>query len=272
MKDELKPDVWQSKYEATQNAIAKLTRIIADAKLDVMLIVGDDQHELFLDDCIPTFTVFRGDEIWDLPQEHETLSPSHQAGKWAVHSDVPDAYPCQPDLAEWIIKHLMTAEFDVAQFTRQPEGRSLGHAWTFVRRRLMDREKPIPMVPVMINTYFPPNQPTPKRCYALGQALRAAVESWPEPMRVGVVASGGLSHFVVDAELDRAVLQAMQDHDLETLSNLPATKLESGSSEILNWIIAAGALENKTMTLLDYIPGYRSPAGTGCGMAFASWS
>ena len=35
----------------------------------------------------------------------------------------------------------------------------------------------MPIVPVALNTYFPPNQPRPRRCYALGQAIRAAVRS-----------------------------------------------------------------------------------------------
>jgi hypothetical protein len=47
--------------------------------------------------------------------------------------------------------------------------------------------------------------------------------------------------------------------------------LQSGSSEILNWIAAGGALEGLRMELVDYIPGYRSEGGTGVGMAFAKW-
>jgi len=49
-------------------------------------------------------------------------------------------------------------------------------------------------------------------------------------------------------------------------------ELRSGNSEILNWIAAAGALEGLTPTVLDYVPGYCTTAGTGAGMAFAQWS
>jgi len=61
----------------------------------------------------------------------------------------------------------------------------------------------IPMVPVMINTFFPPNQPTPARCYALGRSLRKAIDSWDSDKRVAVIASGGLSHTIMDEEIDR---------------------------------------------------------------------
>ena len=47
----------------------------------------------------------------------------------------------------------------------------------------------------------------------------------------------------------------------------------SGTSETKNWITVAGILAETEleMNLLDYVPSYRSEAGTGCGMAFASW-
>jgi len=62
----------------------------------------------------------------------------------------------------------------------------------------------IPIVPLVVNTYYPPNQPTPRRCFALGSAVRKAIESFTLDFRVGILASGGLSHFTVDEELDQA--------------------------------------------------------------------
>ena len=43
------------------------------------------------------------------------------------------------------------------------------------------------------------------------------------------------------------------------------------SAEIRNWIVAAGAAEGLRMQWHEYVPLYRTPAGTGCGMAFAEW-
>ncbi len=79
----------------------------------------------------------------------------------------------------------------------------------------------IPVVPVFLNTYYPPNQPTPGRCYKLGQAIRQAVESFPGNARVGVIASGGLSHFTVDEELDGRIIRALRQKDVAALRDLP---------------------------------------------------
>ena len=91
---------------------------------------------------------------------------------------------------------------------------------------------------------------------------------------MAVIASGGLSHFVVNERLDRRVLDgiAAGSTGAGLLVGISRDELRSGNSEILNWIVAAGALEGLTPTVLDYVPGYRTPAGTGAGMAFAQWS
>ena len=111
------------------------------------------------------------------------------------------------------------------------------------------------MVPVMVNTYFPPNQPTPGRCYDLGRCIREAIESWDSDARVAVMASGGLSHFVVDEDIDRRTLKALAEKDADGLRSLPREKLRSGTSEILNWVALGGAAEPMDMTLVDYVPG-----------------
>ena len=60
MDSELAPAVWADKYEAVQRAIEDLSHSLRDAEPDVIVLIGDDQEELFLDDCIPTFSVFWG--------------------------------------------------------------------------------------------------------------------------------------------------------------------------------------------------------------------
>ena len=129
------------------------------------------------------------------------------------------------------------------------------------------------MVPVFVNTYYAPNPITPKRCASLGRALHRAISAFPGDLRVGIFASGGLSHFIVDEELDIAVLKALRTHDLDYLGGLDPKRLQAGSSEIRGWICAAAAsaaagLEVKWM---DYIPAYRTPALTGIGLGFARW-
>jgi 3-O-methylgallate 3,4-dioxygenase len=269
--DELTPEVWQRKYDATQVAVAELSEVLKAADPDCLIVVGDDQAELFSEHSMPAIAVFWGSEIVDLPRDLTDVPASRAAAMWAKHATEREAYPVPAALGKHIVEHLVGVGFDITQMDAQPEGHGVGHAFTFVRLRLMG-EQIIPILPVMLNTYFPPNQPTAARCYALGQAIRDAVAAWPEDLRVGVVASGGLSHFVVDEELDRDFLDAVAKHDGDAIGAIPESKLQSGSSEIKNWIVAAGALSNLQFSLIDYVPGYRSQAGTGCGMAFGRWS
>jgi hypothetical protein len=193
-----------------------------------------------------------------------------KAAMWAQHTDTRETYPVASKLALHLIDSLVLDEFDVAQMAVQREGRSLGHAFTFPRLRMMG-EQITPLVPVMINTYYAPNQPSPRRCYMLGRALRRAIESYPEDVTVAVMASGGLSHFVVDEELDRRILDGLKARDVDSLVTIPRRYMRSGTSESLNWIAAGGALEGLSMDVVDYVPAYRSTAGTGVGMAFAAW-
>ncbi|HTE86298.1 MAG TPA: extradiol ring-cleavage dioxygenase, partial [Dehalococcoidia bacterium] len=106
----------------------------------------------------------------------------------------------------------------------------------------------------------------------LGQMVRRALESWPGPEKIGVAGNGGLSAGVLREELDRRILEALRTRDVTELGSLPYKWIQGPTGEIYNWIGAAGVLEGLHMRVIDYIPAYRSPAGTGCGMAFATWT
>lgn len=273
IEQELTPAIWEHKYQRCQQAVEALAEFLVKANADIALVIGDDQRELFRDDGIPAFACFTGQELVDMPPGGEALErmpKGIRAASWAAHGDSPQHHPVQNELSAHVAGRLARDDFDVTVFSQQPAGRSLGHAFTFPRYRL-GLPATTPMVPVFVNTYYPPNVPSAARCYELGRALRRAVESWPDDRRVAVVASGGLSHFVVDEELDHQVLDAFVSRDAAVLGSLSRDQLRSGTSEILNWIVAAGALEDLAATVLDYVPGYRSPAGTGAGMAFARW-
>jgi 3-O-methylgallate 3,4-dioxygenase len=273
IEEELEPSVWAAKYQRCQEAVAALSRRLSDAAVDVAVVIGDDQQEMFQHDGTPTFACFLGTELTDMPPDAERLErmpAGIRAASWAAHSDRPERHKVCTELSRLVIAALVVADFDPLSFTEQPPGRTLGHAFTFPRYRLgLPPETPI--TPIFINTYFPPNVPSARRCYELGRVVRDAVASWTSDARVAIIASGGLSHFVVDEELDRRFLSALQRSDSDTLGALPRKQLRSGNSELLNWIAAAGALEERQFTLVDYIAGYRTPAGTGTGMAFGYW-
>jgi 3-O-methylgallate 3,4-dioxygenase len=270
---ELEPDVWERKYQRAQAAVESLSAALKAAGADLALVIGDDQRELFVDDGIPAFACFTGTELVDMAPDAEAfakLPRGIQAAYWAVHGEQQGIHQVARELSAHIAERLALADFDLTVFTRQPAGRTLGHAFTFPRYRL-GLPASTPIVPLFVNTYYPPNVPSAARCYDLGRALRRAVESWESDARVAVIASGGLTHFVIDEAFDREVLHSITAKDAAGLAGLPRDKLRSGNSEILNWVTAAGALEGLEPYVVDYVPGYRTPAGTGTGMAFARW-
>jgi hypothetical protein len=266
---EVTPEKWQARYEACQRGIATLAETLAGVAPDMVVIVGDDQEELFHEDNLPALSVFWGDTLANNPQHYvESVSPALRAAAWAYGEA--KTYPIGSDLGKHLIESLIDQGFDVAHSRVLKPGQGMGHAFSFVYGRLMNG-KSIPVVPIMLNTYYPPNQPTPKRCYDVGRAVRRAIETWPQDASVAVIGSGGLSHFVIDEELDQQIIKALQAKDVEAIRALPRHRLNSGTSEIRNWITTAGAVEHLSMQLIDYVPCYRSPAGTGCAMGFAQW-
>ncbi len=179
------PEVWERKYQRVQAAIESLSAALAGPPTRTWpLVIGDDQRELFVDDGIPAFACFTGTELVDMAPDAETFARiprGIQAAYWAVHGEEQGIHPVATELSAHIAERLALDDFDLTVFTRQPAGRTLGHAFTFPRYRL-GLPASTPIVPVFVNTYYPPNVPSAARCYDLGRALRRAVESW-QPTR-----------------------------------------------------------------------------------------
>jgi len=270
--EEIAPGKIAARVDACRQHLDRLAAEIAAARLDALVVVGDDQREQYLDDNLPAFLVYHGKSIVNTVLDLPAGAPEYWRRARAIYHepDGPKEYPVAAALGLHLVGALIRDEFDVASGTTLPRPRGEGHAFGFVHRRLMP-DAVVPIVPFVVNTYYPPNQPTPRRCHALGISIRRAIEAWQEDARVGILASGGLSHFTVDEALDRGVLDACRTGDGEALATLPAGRLNSGNSEIRNWIVAAGAAGGLTTRWQAYEPLYRTAAGTGCGMAFAAW-
>ena len=165
----------------------------------------------------------------------------------------------------------MADEFDVAAMKSLPKPET-PHAFGFVFRRIM-RDRPIPTVPVLINTFYPPNQPSVRRCYAFGKSILRAIQGWDSDLRVALIASGGLTHFVIDETIDRLFFDALEAHDIGPIVELGEAIFQDGTSEIKNWMPLAGAMAELRFkpTVIDYVPCYRSEAGTGNAMGFVHW-
>lgn len=289
--DRVNQKVFNEQYAACQRGIDTLARTLREAKPDLAIIVGNDQEERFFDDNMPAISIYCGStwtmKPWTLP---DYLPEAFRVSMWG-YGESEKVCAIDTEAAEHLAESLIYQDFDISisryeqpsyggtvgpagylNYKRETKTRphGMGHAFAFVVRRLMDQHY-IPFVPISLNTCYPPNQPTSTRCYDLGRAIGRAVATMGGGKRVAIIGSGGLSHFVVDEELDRAALQAMKMRDRAALAALPRHRLQSAASEIKTWIAAAGALEHLAMETVEYVACRRTPAGTGGGWGFARW-
>ena len=261
-----------ARFRDVQQAMQRMQAEVASAKLDALVIVGDDQYELFRDEHMPAIAIYYGETIRNAPQK--TIAEGdwyRRAQNRRLEEGAEAHYPCQRPLALHLIDELVQREFDVSALSGLSANQHEGHAYSFVHRWYL-KGVPLPIVPVFLNTYNAPNPPLPKRCVKFGAALKEAIASYPEDLRVGVLASGGLSHFAVDEAMDRAVIDALRAKDHAFLAALDPRKLKAGSSEIRNWLVVGRAADELDLSWVSYTPAYRTPALTGTGLCFARWS
>ena len=267
------PENFKAAAARCEAHLDKMADELTAAEVDVALVIGDDQGELFPLSNTPMISVYYGEEIatndvWgrdDKPEWMNRMAVGYRMDK--VHR-----FPAAPDLAHDLIDGLVAQEVDIAAASKvdDPVTAGFGHAFGFIAERLF-KGKSIPMLPVLLNTYFPPNVMRSSRAFALGDMIRTALRESEADLRVAVIASGGLSHFVVDEELDRQVLAGIEPGRSELLTRIQPCALQSGSSEILNWIMTAGAVDHLPLAWTEYEPVRRTPAGTGTGIGFAAW-
>jgi 3-O-methylgallate 3,4-dioxygenase len=275
LEKECTDEKFETRFNACQQAIAHLGQTLSDAKPDVCVILGDDQMESFNDENMPSFCIYYGESVDDTGTTGR-FRAMYSDPAYANRPSQRMTHPTDASLGEHLIESMIRNEFDVARSNKLPVGRgdgTIGHAFYYVYRRLMDNDV-TPNVPVLVNTYYPPNAPTAKRCYKFGQALRQAIEEWDSDRRVAVFASGGLSHTVIEEELDARIIDGLRHDDLEKLTDYPDERFRGGTSEIKNWIALAGSMSGTglSMDMVDYVPCYRTEAGNGCAMGFAEWA
>jgi Catalytic LigB subunit of aromatic ring-opening dioxygenase len=249
-----------TKWKRCMGAIDALRQKLESWAPDVLVIVADDQHENILDDANPPFTVYLGDGF------EASVSLSYFKEPKSANRT---KYKTDPKLAAGLLDHLMDAGFDPAYSKMLRYEGGMGHAFARILKFLTP-DASLPVVPIMVNTYFPP-APSANRCVAFGKALATAIGAVPADVKVAVIGSGGLSHTLIDETLDQGVLTALKANDLAALGALPSKSLVAGTSEIRNWVITAAAAD-RPATVVDYVPCYRMPTGIGCAMGFAYWN
>lgn len=276
-------DIREARLAHSARALDRLAEIFAGVAPDVAVLFGNDQNELYLDDVKPAFTIMGATAFENRPRSDAQKNRLPPGIALSDGGHLPDegsvTMPGHPALAEHITAHCTKHGFDVAfsarQITPDPERANtsgMPHAYGFVYKQVF-RSAAVPHVPVDTNTFFPPNQPPAIRCLAFGRAVGEAIRCWESDARVAVIASGGLSHFVVDEVFDRDILDAMARNDFEHLLSYHEGYYQAGSSEIKSWIAAGGAMQGAGLTgeIIDYQPLYRTPAGTGSSAAFMTW-
>jgi len=252
-------EVRWGKWRGCMKAIETLRQKIEAYHPDVLMIVGDDQHENLIDDNMPPFTIFMGEEVEASVSLRYLKQPK---------SENRTKYRVDAKLAESLINGLMDEGFDPSYSKQTRYDGGLGHAFARVLKFLTPQAQ-CRIIPVMVNTYYPP-APSARRCVKFGQAMAGILRRVPTSERVVIVASGGLSHTKIDEELDRQFIQSLKKNDTDTMGAMPASVLVEGTSEIRNWIATAAAA-NRGGTLVDYLPLYRTRTGVGCAMGFAFW-
>lgn len=278
---EITDEAMTARWDRCQAALDSLGAYAASQEYDALVIVSSDHKEIFDDELLPPFAIYWGESVEHLPFSPEDFADMQPGLAKAALGDVPDhpiTRPVDAELATHLIDQILLAGFDPAASRYLPPGRykngGIPHGWGFIYQRILGQESTLPMVPIFVNTFWEPTPPSAARSYDFGVALAKAIESYPKDVRVGVVASGGLSHFVVDEELDRAFIKAFEDHDVEYLRSIPASLMTAGSSELRNWITVAGAAHAAGLTVdtVVYEPAYRTEAGTGNAMGFVTFT
>jgi protocatechuate 4,5-dioxygenase, beta chain len=223
---------------------------MAQTKPDVIIAVYNDHASAFSVEIIPTFALGCAAEF---PPADEGWGPRPVP---VVHG--------HPKLASHIAQSVILDEFDLTIVNRM----QVDHGLT-VPLNLMfgsPKEWPCPVIPLAVNVVmFPP--PTGHRCLMLGRAIRKAVQSYPEDLRVVVMGTGGMSHQIsgpraglINSKFDKGFLDGLSQAPLK-LARIPHVEYmrEAGAEgiETVMWLIMRGALDDKVKEIYRF---YTVPA------------
>ncbi len=229
---------------------------IDEARPDVVIIVYNDHASTFSLDMIPTFAIGVGSEFQPADEGYGPRKVPTVTG--------------HPQLAWHMTESLILDEFDLTIAGKM----EVDHGLT-VPLSIMygsPAEWPVKVIPLCVNVIqYPP--PTGRRCYALGKAIRKAVESFDANLRVAIFGTGGMSHQLqgeraglINEAFDSDFLGGLTT-DPERLANIPHVDYirEAGSEgiELVMWLIMRGALDDKVTEVFRHyhIPASNTAAG-----------
>jgi protocatechuate 4,5-dioxygenase, beta chain len=241
-----KEDYWKGVFEGFERS----KQVMAEINPDIVIEVYNDHGTAFSLQYIPTFSLGVAAEF----------QPADEG--WGPRK-VP-VVKGDPEFAWHLVESLILNEFDMTIINEM----EVDHGLT-VPLSLMFGQKdawPCPVIPLCVNVVtYPP--PTGKRCYALGKAIRKAVESYPKDLRVAIFGTGGMSHQIhgercglINKAFDKSFLDRLTS-DPEGLSQMPHMEYvrEAGAEgiEMVMWLIMRGALGDNVEELYRF---YHVPA------------
>jgi len=224
---------------------------------DVAIVVYNDHGLNFFLDKVPTFALGCAD-VYRNDDEGWALKPVA-------------AFKGNAELSWHIAESLVEQEFDICTCQEM----KVDHGFVNPLRALYGTCDPWPVttIPLAVNTVQHP-VPSARRCYRLGHALRHAVESYSDDLKVVVFGTGGLSHQLqgeraglIDVEFD---LQCM-----DKIANDPEWMTQFSNSEIMRrtgtegietimWLVMRGALQSNVKVVHKH---YHAPiSNTGAGV------
>ena len=245
--------VWAPIFEAFE----PVQRWLAERRPDVLFFIYNDHVSSFFFDHYSAFSLGVG-------ERHEVADEGGGA------RDLP-ALEGHPALAQHIGRSLVADEFDMSFF----QDRALDHGVFSPMSLLCPHEPdwPVPVVPLQVGVLQSP-VPSARRCWRLGQALRRAIESYPDDLDVAIVATGGLSHqvhgeragfnntawdaqFLDLIENDPVRLTEMTQAELAALGGMEG-------AEVIMWLVMRGALSSNVRKTHQ---SYYLPSMTGIATA-----
>jgi protocatechuate 4,5-dioxygenase, beta chain len=229
---------------------------VAEAKPDVVILVYNDHASNFSLEMIPTFAIGCA----------ESFAPADE-GYGPRPVPVVEGHP---DLAWHIAQSTILDEFDMTIVNKM----DVDHGLTVPLSLVFGQPEhwPAKIIPIAVNVVqYPP--PTGNRCYALGEAIRRAVESYPEDLTVHIWGTGGMSHQLqgpraglINSEFDNAFLDRLTT-DPQALRGIKHIEYlrEAGSEgiELVMWLIMRGALgeDLKQLHRFYHVPASNTAVG-----------
>jgi aromatic ring-opening dioxygenase catalytic subunit (LigB family) len=215
---------------------------LAATRPDLIVMFDTDHLNTFFLDALPIFAIGI-DKNFRAPNDEPRDVPNY-------------VVPSLPALAAHIRAAAVTAGYDVAM----TQHFSVDHS-VIVPLHFLTPDMKIPVIPFFVSGHVPPLPPA-QRCYALGQAVARAIESWPAPLRVVVMGSGSFSlevggprmaasrsDGVPDPDWAARVIKLLEDQKIDQLiaESTQHRMLKAGNvgGELLNWIAMLGAIGNR---------------------------